>query len=180
MLKPYNREEILALVDDNDKVIGTVARGAGTRRHLDGKLHRAAVVLIANGNDKILLQKRAGNGLDFSVGGHFAYNEDYLDGAVRETGEELGVTVPREEFTRIAKFRADLITEGLEVHHFMTLFEVRKNFKIEDFKIDKGEVDWVRYYTIDEIKDVIKGDPLHSPPGFHKGLEIYLSARGFL
>lgn len=87
--------ELLAIVDDKDQVIGT-----GTRHliHATGLKHRAVHILLFNQQGQLFLQKRSMSkdvnpGLwDTSVAGHVDAGEDYLDSAIREIGEELGIT----------------------------------------------------------------------------------------
>lgn len=60
----YNSEEFIAIVDDNDNIIGKYP----IKNHAEGRLHRETSVLIVNPNNEILVQKRANdNRMDYSV-----------------------------------------------------------------------------------------------------------------
>jgi|SRR5581483_3098153 len=90
-------EEIFDVVNEKDEVIGRMTRG---QVHREGHKHRAVHVLVFNRRGDIFLQKRSMAkdcfpGLwDSSASGHLDCGEDYDRCAVREVGEELGLTLP--------------------------------------------------------------------------------------
>ena len=104
---PQKSGEIFDIVDDSDQVIGQATRGEVHARKL---LHRAVHVFVLNKRGDLLLQQRsmfkdAHPGVwDSSVAGHLDAGEDYQNAAVRELGEEMGITAeaPPEEIARIA------------------------------------------------------------------------------
>lgn len=88
-------DEILDVVDADDRVIGSAARSVV---HATGLRHRSAHVLAVDASGRLFLQRRAFSkecspGLwDTSAAGHLASGEDYVVAARRELEEELGVT----------------------------------------------------------------------------------------
>jgi isopentenyldiphosphate isomerase len=174
MNKPHTPEEIVAIVDDNDQIIGKHPR----RRHAEGRLHRETSVLIINSKNEILVQERTGSGLlDYSASGHFPYDEDYLDGAVREIKEELGLDIPRSKLVKISKHRIDY--SGLCINNrFITLWEIRGDYKIKDMVIDPSEVKSVKYMAISKLKEMIKKEPGRLCAGFIDMLQIYFKKKG--
>jgi isopentenyldiphosphate isomerase len=98
--RPETDGELLPVVDANDQVIGLESR---RQIHLRGLLHRAVHVVITNTQGQIVLQKRSERKdnlpgwWDVSVGGHVGPDETYLAAAIREIGEEMGLsgTLPR-------------------------------------------------------------------------------------
>ncbi len=87
-------EEYLDLVDIHDQVIGRSSRKS---IYLQGlKNFRTVNLFITNPRQEILIPRRSHLksmfplGLDFSVGGHVAAGESYLDAMNRELTEELG------------------------------------------------------------------------------------------
>ena len=74
--------------------------GTATRSECHGNpelCHRVSHVIVINSKGEILLQKRSMNKFiqpgkwDTSVGGHLDPGESYIEGAVREMMEELGI-----------------------------------------------------------------------------------------
>jgi len=171
MSNPHNPKELIAIVDDNDNVIGKYPR----RNHAEGRLHRETSVLIVNPNNEILVQERLDTGrFDYSASGHFPFDEDYLDGAIREVQEELGLDIPRDKFVKISKHRIDYPGNN----RFITLWEVVGDYKIEDMKIDPTEVKSVKYISVPELKRIIKEKPDSMSAGFIESLQIYFTKKG--
>jgi 16S rRNA (adenine1518-N6/adenine1519-N6)-dimethyltransferase len=86
--------EIIDIVDQNDKVIGTAPRKG---IHNTDQLHRASHIFLINSEGQIWLELRAMHCDNYpghyssSAAGHISSGEDYLTGALREAEEELGI-----------------------------------------------------------------------------------------
>ncbi|MFI2372573.1 NUDIX hydrolase [Streptomyces sp. NPDC018833] len=92
-------EEILDIVDEQDRVIGRAPRGEAYAR---GLRHRCVFVLVRDGDGRIFVHRRTAGKLvfpslyDMFVGGVVGAGETYDDAALREAEEELGVSgLPR-------------------------------------------------------------------------------------
>lgn len=105
-------EEILALVNEDDVVIGEIRRG--DIKNLvpgGGRNVRAADIFIVRSDNKVWVPVRgmhksiAPGGLDFSVGGHVASGDNYELTAVRELEEEAGLDVDPSQLELIETFR---------------------------------------------------------------------------
>jgi 8-oxo-dGTP pyrophosphatase MutT (NUDIX family) len=87
-------DEILDIVDENDRVVGQAPRG---EVYAKGLRHRTAFVLARDGADRIFVHRRTAGKLvypslyDVFVGGVLGTGETYDDAALREAEEELGV-----------------------------------------------------------------------------------------
>lgn len=87
--------EMLDVVDGRNQVVGQASRAEVHRR---GLKHRAVHMLIEDPRGRLYLQRRAAHkdcdaGLwDTSAAGHVEAGEDYQTAALRELGEELGLT----------------------------------------------------------------------------------------
>jgi len=89
-----SEEQILILVDDNDREIGTAPRSEAHRGA--GKRHRAFVVLLINKKGEVLLQHRknvklGGDRWDGSAISHVLVGENYSSAARRSIKNELGI-----------------------------------------------------------------------------------------
>ncbi|WP_319562268.1 NUDIX domain-containing protein [Marispirochaeta sp.] len=88
-------EEILDLVDENDRVIGRIRRSVCHGNPI--YLHRAVHLIVLNPEKEIYLQCRNPDKevqpgkWDTSVGGHIPSGEEYVDAVFREADEELGL-----------------------------------------------------------------------------------------
>lgn len=141
--------EFFDIVDKNDKVIGTAAKDEVFQKKLR---HRIVHILIFNNEGKMALQLRGDackflpNHWSTSVGGHIQANESYEDAAKREFNEELGTQADLHFFSR------DLFTgpDGME----MWLVTYKAEYE-GPFKLERGKVDKVEFFSMDEIKQMI-------------------------
>lgn len=107
-----------------------------------------AGVVIINDNDEVLLQKRSrfkriNPGKWGICGGKVDLDETPLDAGVRETLEEIGIHLNKEEM----KF---LSMDTNEKAHF-TVYYIRKNIDIGECKLQKEELEEVKYFKIEEL-----------------------------
>lgn len=168
---PHNPDELVAVVDEDDKVIGADTRN---NVHEKGLLHREIAVMIFNNKGEMLLQKRKDSGrYSFSAGGHFPISENYLQGAIRETMEEIGMEFKENDLKEIAKIRSDVSRDGLRNNVFLEIFEAKKDFKIKDFKIDKSEVDSINFFSIEQIEKMISENTEIFGRGFKKTFDMF-------
>lgn len=87
-------QELVDVVDEDDRVVATVTRREIRARHL---LHRCTYVLVRNTSAEVLVHRRTDTkdvypgAYDVFAGGVCAAGESYDDCARREVAEELGV-----------------------------------------------------------------------------------------
>ncbi|MYV52813.1 NUDIX domain-containing protein [Streptomyces sp. SID3212] len=92
-------DEILDVVDENDRVVGQAPRGEVYAKRLR---HRCVFVLARDAEDRVFVHRRTAEKLvfpslyDMFVGGVLGAGETYDEAALREAEEELGVSgLPR-------------------------------------------------------------------------------------
>jgi len=89
-------QELLDVVDIDDRVIGVKTR---REIHAQGLMHRAVHILVFNARGELFLQKRSMSKdenpgqWDSSAAGHVDSGETYLECAIRELEEELGIVL---------------------------------------------------------------------------------------
>ena len=163
-------DELLDIVNDEDIVTGQEMRSTV---HQLGLQHRGAHVFLFTKDGKMLVQKRSADRaaspsmLDCSVSEHVKVGESYLDAAMRGMKEELGVT-------------------GIEIHPLVTF---RMNYGFNDNEIstlyegvldpdkvifDPVEIEDVGYYSINELKEMMKEGNLKFCGWFVEILNWYL------
>ena len=148
-------QELLDVVDANDRVVGVRTRG---EVHRLGLMHRSVHILVFNRNDELFIQKRSMSkdnnpGLwDSSAAGHLDRGEDYPDCAIRELTEELGIVVaaPLESLFRLSASQQT----GME--HCAVYRCINDGpFQLQEEEIDEGT--WIRISDMD--RRVSEEDP---------------------
>ncbi len=149
--KGNNREEIIAEIDEEGKLIGKMSR---TKAHDDSmKLHPVIHVHILNSKGEVLLQKRSkkkriqAGKWDTAVGGHISYGEDIKTALVRETQEELGLRELDFKFVTKYIWKSDIERE--------LVFVFAANVEKFDFT-PNDEVDEVKFWPFKEIRQNLR------------------------
>lgn len=116
----------------------------------EGKYFMVIVVFIENSENKFLLQRtsKEKEHCIATTGGHVVYGDDGLTTVIKETEEELGLTLDKSEI----KYVDYLIGEkGLaEVYY------VKKDIDINKLVLQEEEVESVNWYSIEEINKLIE------------------------
>jgi isopentenyldiphosphate isomerase len=115
-------------------------------------LHKVVHVLVFNENGELLLQKRSMNKdvapgkWDTSVGGHVPNGENLITAAIREMEEELGITSdnikPLYSYIHSNHYESELVFTHSCIHN-------------GPFSFNKEEIDEVRFWNMEEIKNAI-------------------------
>ncbi len=146
--------EQFELVDINGNKTGTIINSdkfKGPDSIPEGEYIPIVKVVIINKDKKILLQKRSMNKLSNPgqwglTGGKIDAGEDNLTTAVRETYEEIGIIINKEELKYLCKY---IDEKGLFI-----IYYVEKDINIEDCKIQTEELDKLEYFELDEISEL--------------------------
>ncbi len=149
---PHDPNEVLSIINEKDEVIGKATR---KEIHTNKNLHREVSVFILNPKKELLLQKRKDNGCwDDSASGHFPFYSNYEYAAIRELFEEIGVKIKKEELILVTKEKF-LSTRKIN-NRIGKVFLVKKNVLIKNLNIDFDEVNEVKYFNKNEIKELLK------------------------
>ncbi|WP_406086472.1 NUDIX hydrolase [Streptomyces virginiae] len=139
-------EEVLDVVDREDRVVGQAPRGEVYAR---GLLHRCAFVQARDAEGRIFVHRRTASKLvfpshyDMFVGGVLGAGESYAQAALREAEEELGVR-GLEQPTPLFTF----LYEGPGGAWWSSVYEVRCELPVAP---QASEVDWHTYLTQEEL-----------------------------
>ncbi|MFE1247841.1 NUDIX domain-containing protein [Streptomyces sp. NPDC058766] len=141
-------EEILDIVDADDRVVGQAPRGEVYAR---GLRHRCVFVQGRDAGGRIFVHRRTPVKLvfpslyDMFVGGVVGAGESYDEAALREAEEELGVTgLPRPRY--LFKFLYD---DGAGRSWWSAVYEVRCALPVRP---QTEEVDWHDFLPEDEVE----------------------------
>lgn len=108
LVEPY------AIVDKNDKFLyGLYCTKSSL--HESNVLHRGVHVFIETFGGGFVLQKKAKGSenegkLSSAVSGHVRSGENYMDAAIRETKEEVGLSVDDDDLNFVLKLEASIDT----------------------------------------------------------------------
>ncbi len=155
--KTNTPDELLDLVDENDQVIGTVAKGLANRD--PSLIHREAGILIYDEHARLLLQQRShlkekNPGMwAVTAAGHVSKGEEPEEAAHRELKEELGFDRP---LTLIEKVRVNDTNET----HFS--YRYLGKYGGETIKCEAEEVEQAKFFNQKEYELLVKsGAPIN-------------------
>jgi isopentenyl-diphosphate Delta-isomerase len=131
--------------------------------HKDGDWHRASHIWILNSRNELLIQRRSPtkenypNLWDISVAGHISAGEDSIASALRESEEEIGVKLNREDFQYLfAIVEQVVLNNGTytdnEIHD---VYLVRTDLDISSTQIQEEEVAEIRFIDFRELEKMI-------------------------
>lgn len=158
-------EELVDIVNENNEVIGKAKRGEA---HKKGLIHRALSVLALNAANQILLQQRSpGRSIhplswDLSTSEHVLAGETYEEAGERSAREELGIEVKVKKVSgeslqkRKYKLKDRIVYEYEIVCMLITFHE-------GPFKLDPKEVYRVKFFSVEEIEEMIKNKTKFTP-----------------
>ncbi|MCN9244775.1 NUDIX domain-containing protein [Streptomyces sp. RY43-2] len=141
-------DELLDIVDENDRVIGQSPRGEAYAR---GLRHRCVFIQVRDAEGRLFVHRRTATKLvfpslyDMFVGGVVGAGESYDDAALREAEEELGVSgLPRPKplFTF-------LYGGGAGRTWWSAVYEVRCELPVDP---QAEEVAWHAFLPEDEVE----------------------------
>ena len=144
-----NQNELFIVVDENDNILDYRTRYEC--HHDKSLIHRVTDIALFNKDGKLLLQKRSQQKDLFpgyytlSASGHVSKGEDYLQSAIRELEEELGIT--NVELTMIGT----VIVESEYEKEMVAVFTGNHN---GPFQYPADEVESVQFFSSDEIKNI--------------------------
>ena len=126
--------------------------------HKNGLWHRAVVVFIlSTDNKKVLLQQRSSskklwpNLWDITAGGHVLTGELGYQSAIRETKEEIGISIDKNELTFIGATTSENKSGDIINRHFNEYYIVHKDVDIKDVVIQKDEVQDIKWFDKEEV-----------------------------
>lgn len=169
-----NKDELLFVVDENNTPLEPKPR---KEVHEKGYWHRTSHIWILNSQKQILCQRRSllkdsnpGKWEPF-FGGHLETREEYENNALHELQEELGIIINKDNLHLFKIFKCVPATEFQGIHY------LEWNGDIETLKLEKDEIDQVKWFSIDELYKILidKKDSNWSIMGYEKELLEYFN-----
>lgn len=165
--------EMLDIVDEKGNPTGVVKERS--KIHEDGDRHRTSHVWIVRDNSKggidILLQKRSENKdsfpgcLDISSAGHIQAGTGFLESALRELKEELGIEASKEDLIECGV--RTIVNESIFHGKVFKDNQVTKVYKIKIndldisfLKLQEEEVESVIWIDYEECIEAVKNNSI--------------------
>jgi 8-oxo-dGTP diphosphatase len=150
-------DEFLVITDDKNNPVGMKLRNAV---HTDGDWHRVSHVWIFNSHGEILIHKRQDTDFyagkyDHLIGGHVLYGENYVETAMKELKEEIGLEASPDDLIHIEDHVANW-KEGKKINReFRKVFALKFNGKISDLKIGENLTE-TKFVKVKKLKAMMK------------------------
>ena len=146
-------EEVFDIYTRNGEYIGIELKSICHSKNPRG-YHKPVWIWIINSNNEILVQKRAANKKnhpnkwDMPSAGHVVAGETSIQGAIRETFEELGIQTKESDYKFLFEYIQDKSFEIAQV------YLLKMNVDISKLNLQKEEVSEVKWLSYDEFKKV--------------------------
>lgn len=158
-----SQKEVIDIVDRGDNVLNTLEEYNGINDDLreKGLITRMASVLVFNSHGELLLQKRSKKKFRYplhwtvSAGGFVEHGEEYIETALREMEEEIGIKAKQEELNFLFKKYIEV-----DIKHIAAVY--RLNYS-KNIQAQNDEVDEVKFFSLEKIKKMIEGKEKVSP-----------------
>lgn len=144
--------EFLALYNDKGELIEEKINRKDKLSIQDGKYFRIAIMFIRNSNNEFLIQKTSLNrDNEFAtIGGHVKYGNSSLQTILEEIKEELGINISLQEISLVKTNKMPKV--------YQDVYYLQKDIDINELTLQKEEVDYVKWMSIDEIIDLINSN----------------------
>lgn len=163
---------LITIVDEDDQPTGSASKQEAWDR---GLIHRIVRVMIENSKGQILLQHRTPTKdifpdcWDNSSAGHVDTAEGYDQAAARELKEELGLEGL--DLREVGSYRSNETWKGHQFNRFTRVYKVKAD--VVPGGLEAGKVDDARWFTLGEIKQLIKNHPDQVTDGLRQVIERY-------
>lgn len=149
-------QEFLDIVDEKNNFTGETADKSYI--HNNGIWHREVACWLMNRQGEVLVQKRALNkehapGKWDIAAGHVKTKEKAKSAMIRELKEEIGININQEDIELLMVVKRHGITtknNTFQYHYF-----AYTDRKIEEYDIQKEEVEEIKYISLLELERII-------------------------
>ena len=143
--------ELLDVYDKYGNCTGKVIERSNVKKSLLKDEHIAlSVIFIENSKGEFLIQRTSSlkGGEYSSTGGHVISGDTPLDSIKREVFEELGVDISSDNIIKLGYLLYDM--------PLRYMFYLKKDIDLDSVILQKEEVEFVNYLSVEEINDLIE------------------------
>lgn len=157
-------DELIDIFDENNNSLNkTMMKSLA---HKNGSWHRTSHIWIYNTKGEMLIQHRNHdkeihpNLWDIGAAGHIPAGETPLQGAIRETEEEIGleITAKELEFIQIKKGIANT-NDKIQNNEFAYIYLLKYDGEITDLKIQQEELQDLKFIKLSKLKIELISNP---------------------
>lgn len=155
-------DEYIDIVDKHGNPTGTTA--LKSKAHKNGWYHNTIHLWLFTANGEILLQQRSHKKViypllwDVSVAGHIDAGETFIEAALRETAEEIGLKLKPENLKHIGVFLHETSYNNgkIQDNEFHQVFIAELKVPITDLVIQESEVEAVKLVSYKTFESLLK------------------------
>ena len=145
--------EIWDLYDSNKVKTGEVIERKRVHEIPQGLYHLAVDIWVKTSDGRYLITQRSEKKPSYPLywectGGAVVSGEDSIDGAVRETKEETGITITPQNMYFAGRIK--------KKNKFIDIFFVKEDFDIGKCVLQEDEVDELKLVSVEEMIDIEK------------------------
>ena len=147
-----NKMEYLQVFDENRNILnGKILRYKGMKPK-EGRYINITIVFIENNKGEFLIQKtsKEKGSIFATTGGLVKFGSTSIKTIVEEIKEELGIDIDINDLK--------LVYTKKHPYSFQDTYYIKKDINIEDLTLQKEEVEFVKWMSIDEINELIEKD----------------------
>lgn len=155
-------EEFFEVLNEKGEYTGKIE--SREKCHKEGLWHKAVALFIINSKGQVLLQKRSANKKlwpsmwDITSGGHVLKGELGFQAIIRETKEELGIELEKNDMIFIGSCISTNIKGDIINNHFNEFYIANKDVDETNLKLQEEEVSEVKWIDKNEILEKIKNN----------------------
>lgn len=163
-------EEFIEELDINGNIIAIQPKSELKKRMF---FHKCSLVIPRTTNNRFILSKRSKTQQPFPntwiccIGGKVLANESYLDGAIRESIEEVGTQL---ELQEVCSFFYDTT----EYKSFFKVYTTKDKINPNILKPNPEEIQYFKDFSLEEIKEEINKNPEDFAPTFREAIKHFI------
>lgn len=159
LIEYSKKAELFDVLDDFGNYTGKQA--ARAEIHRTGAWHGSVHVWVIRG-EKMLLQRRSmskdtfAGCIDGSCTGHVDAGEEYTDAAVREVGEELGLTITAKDLHCFMKQEIVNKTDEFFNREFNVVYLLDESVSLDNMHYQESEIDELFWIDLESLRAAVE------------------------
>lgn len=153
-------DELLEVLDENGNSTGIIKNKTEIKKL--GLPHKGTSIIIFNNNNEVLIHRRNSNKKVYPnlwscfVRGHVKAYETSLDAIIRETNEEIGINLVKDDIKLLYSLNTiDKVDNNYINNIFFDNYIITMNLSINDIKLQDDEVSEVKFISFKVLKNMI-------------------------